>query len=48
MDFESLAKVVSKVPLKWSIDDVGKWLTFIGLDNLQGSFREAGIDGSIL
>lgn len=39
MDFESLAKVVNKVPLKWSIDDVARWLTFIGLDTLQNPFR---------
>ena len=55
MDFENLAKHVNKEVLKWTIDDVTKWLGFIGLDTFQSIFSnyfnnlgENGIDGSIL
>jgi hypothetical protein len=55
MDFENLAKTINKVPLKWSSEDVAKWLSFIGLDHLQKAFRtyvinrgSEAIDGSKL
>lgn len=48
MDFENLAMVTNKLPIKWSCDDVSKWLNFIGLQQFEGNFRKAGIDGSIL
>jgi hypothetical protein len=55
MDFENLAKTINKVPLRWSTEDVAKWLAFIGLEHLQKIFRNhiinlgaEAIDGSIL
>jgi hypothetical protein len=38
MDFEQLMKVLPKDPIKWSTDDVGIWLNYIGLGSLHQSF----------
>lgn len=34
MDFERFSEVLPKDPIKWTTDDVGVWLNFIGLGNL--------------
>ncbi len=35
MDFEQLSSILPKDPIKWTIDDVGKWLNFIGLSQYE-------------
>lgn len=31
MDFEKLIEILPKQPEKWNLEDVEKWLNFIGL-----------------
>ncbi len=38
MDYESLFLILPKEPKKWTISDVGIWLSFIGLPNLTDIF----------
>ena len=40
MDFEKLSKVLPKDPIKWSSDDVGIWLNFIGISNYFEAFSK--------
>ncbi len=40
MDFEKLSEILPKAPEKWTIEDVGKWLNFIGLSNQVENFRK--------
>lgn len=38
MDFEKLFEVLPKEPIKWNTYDIGIWLNFIGLSNLNDKF----------
>jgi hypothetical protein len=38
MDFDKLIAEIPKDPIKWTIQDVGKWLDFIGLTSLKDTF----------
>ena len=38
MDFEKLSLILPKDPIKWNIEDVCTWLSFIGLDNFHELF----------
>lgn len=38
MDFDKLIAEIPKDPIKWTIQDVGKWLDFIGLASLKETF----------
>ena len=33
MDFDQLSIVLPKDPIRWTTDDVGTWLDFIGISN---------------
>ena len=38
----------SDYPSNWSVDDVGKWLATLSLQQYTDSFRRNDIDGSVL
>ncbi|KRX02394.1 Sterile alpha motif/pointed domain [Pseudocohnilembus persalinus] len=48
MDFERLYQIIPKDPIRWNIEDVGKWLNFIGLPHYDKNFRDNTIDGACL
>ena len=43
MDFEKLFEVLPKEPIKWNTYDIGIWLNFIGLSNLNDKFSNKTI-----
>ena len=43
MDFKKLKTILPKAPELWDINDVAKWLEFIGCEKYIGNFSKAFI-----
>ena len=38
MDYEKLYQALPKLPVRWNVNDIEIWLTFVGLSNLYSKF----------